>query len=236
MKVTIQSDVFARTLKACAVAASRDRQRPHLSSVWLRATKDGQSFMYATDGHWAAVARIDVDVDVAGDLPLEIRDVPRVLGVLPNRRALQKPVTITRNGNAATVATTDFSITVVTPDVQPLALEDVVPRGLSKRKHLRYTFGTELVQKVATAIQHIAPPSRKRGVGMRFYAMGEANTSPSLVCSSQAPEFFAVLMPMRCDTRRHMDWWFDVADRLTAERKAKTEATKVEATAQAAAE
>ena len=171
--------------------------------------------MYATNGHWLAVAKLyEESVDEPGLVPIETADVAKVLAIVPDD-ALSKTTRIRAAESAITIDHgTLESVTVVTHDLHSPPIQDVVPSGLSKKKHARLALNSEILRSASKAFE--AMYIGKGPVPLKFYAMGETALDPSILWSPKVPGFFVVLMPMREDGKRDMKWWTEAAEALTA--------------------
>lgn len=218
MKLTVETRELVKALRACRLAASKDRTRPHLASVWIRALGPGMAHLFATDGHWLAVARLlNPEVTATGDASIPTEDIASVLAVAPRKPLGGHRTTIERTG---VMVAMNFggsgAITVRGYDVQPVPAHTIVSRDKSPKKHGRPTLSTVLLARVCAAVDEMATSSKRGKSGLRILATEESEVAPQIVWSPHAREFFAVLMPMRVDGKRDMKWWGEHADALVA--------------------
>jgi hypothetical protein len=166
--------------------------------------------MYATNGHWLAVAKLyEEHVEEPGLVPIETADVAKVLAIVPDD-ALSKTTRIRAAESAITIDHgTPESVTLVTHEFHSPPIQDVVPPGLSKKKHPRLALSSELLRQSSKAFE--AMYIGKGPVPIKFYAMGETALDASILWSPKTPGFFVVLMPMREDGKRDMRWWSEAA-------------------------
>lgn len=237
MKLTCSTENLSKALRACRLAVSHDDYRAHLASVWVRALSPTEAHVFATDGHWLAVARLpDADVSETGEVAIGRADLQKVLSVVPTLRKKKKALTesmatVSAVGRTITVSFDDaIRLSALMPNmngIEPPPIHQVVPRNKSPKKHARPSLNGILLARVIKACELMAL-SKRGGVAVRIIATGEDDKAPQVIWSPMAPTFFALLMPMREERKRDMGWWWKHADILKAnadardaERKAK---------------
>lgn len=234
MKLKCPNSEFLPALRAVRRAASKDETRIHLNGIWIRALPDDRAHLWATNGHWLAVARLPgAQVEDAGSGLVLAADLPSVLAAAPKGKHLLGEVGI---GLAGQRWSFDFGIgahvqlRAAAESVSAPPAHDIVPAGRSPRKHERPSVSSGLLALALGAIDEMAPRAHRRCAPVRMVPTGKTALDPQIIWSPAAPDFFALLMPMRNEKKRDMGWWFDHVDAIRAA------LPKPEAPTQAAAE
>ena len=218
MKMSMPTQDFTKALKACRVACNgREVQsRPHLAGVWFRALPGGGVHAWATNGHWLAVVRLpQAQIETPGVAQISASDISRVLATAPKGNN-GGPTTLTLTGRVLRIdfGTALTAVEVRMTEMQPVPIQDVVPKGKSTKKHERRAINIDLIRDALDGID--AMSTTKRGKAAKFYPMGPTANDPVIIWSPQARDYFALLMPMRDDSKRDMAWWNAHAEELVA--------------------